>query len=770
MTLDTPPANKQRFRALAIRFPALAGLLVLSFLIRCLRFRQVIGSDSVYFFGTDPFYHMRRIFVTLANYPHVPPFDYYVNFPEGSYIVWPAGFDFILATIILLLGQDASATLAVEKICAWSIPALGTLTIALFYLLARQYVSPLHAWWATLFLALSNPHILISRIGRVDHHVLEVLFPMIAFLFYVLALKKPAKSWAWLLHHLLAGLFFGLSFSIWTGSVMFLGTFFGYLLIQLIIYIYNNEVDITPLILGGQLVMAAATLTLLPLCLTSPWGKEGQILYVALSWFHFLVPFYGLIILLVLGRLFPGIKNRPQALGRYLLVIILTAFVLIGLTILIRPESLQTFRDAWEFVTVKEKQISDVNESRSIWAPISLGRHLYGPLLWILPFMGLYGLLRPFWHSDNRRPKQMVLCIWFLSTLILSSLQLRFNPSFSLPLSLYWVLLLKDLQQAAGRIGEGRKKTRLYQSLVAPAYLFILLAAVQTGITQAKQPDQGNFLTTFHDIARLTPPTDHYWQPEQKPQYGILSHWSFGHFINYLSHRPNIANPFGQAQWHLRGVDNSYRFFLAETETEALDLCRRLEARYVLATTMSGPFNAFVKFQKKLFPDRFKGQDPKAYLEKHYRCVMNNRLLLSDGTAEGLDESCVSQAPLSHFRLIYESEFTSKDHLLETKTSFHKLFEVVEGAHVEGLALPGSAITLNVTVKTNLERTFPYVQRCMADQEGRFAAILPYATEAEFPASRTSGPWRLSSSQKTMEIHLSEEDIRTGKVVPVDLR
>ena len=149
---------------------------------------------------------------------------------------------------------------------------------------------------------------------------------------------------------------------------------------------------------------------------------------------------------------------------------------------------------------------------------------------------------------------------------------------------------------------------------------------------------------------------------------------------------------------------------------------------------------------------------------------MNNRLLLSDGTAEGLDERCPSQAPLSHFRLIYESEFTAKDKLVETETSFHKLFEAVEGAHVQGRAAPDSCITLEVTVKTNLERTINYIQRCQADSSGRFTATLPYATKDPAPACRTSGPWRLSTPQKTVEVHITEEDILTGRIVPVDLR
>ncbi len=754
-----------------IKYPAIIILMLGAFIFRCLRYHQVMGTKDVYFFGTDPFYHMRRIFLTLADYPHVPIFDYYVNFPGGNSIIWPASFDFLLATIALILGQDASATLAVEKICAISIPVFGTLTVGIFYLLARQYLATAPALLATLLLALSGPHLLISRIGRVDHHVLEVMLPAIAFLAYIHALQADPKSRAWIGGNITAGIFFGLSFTIWTGSVMFLGTFLIYLFFELAGLVYKKK-NQRSFIKGAQIVLFTTFLILLPFCLTSPWGRQGQVIYLALSWFHLLIPLYGLIILLVLERLLPVIIQKHLSLLWYFLIISLTGLLLLGLTIFVQPQSLVTLQDAWAFLIGTEIQISDVNESRSLGIQFFSKRYqfLYGSLLWLVPFVWLYGLLRPWWHRANRNPKNMFLFFWFLSTGGLAALQLRFHPAFSLPLCLYWGILLNDIQKLALKIGKRRDKPILYQSITIPVYIFLIMASLHPAITQPHQPRQADFLTVFKDISNITPETAYYWDPQKKPEYGILSHWSFGHFLNYLSHRPNIANPLGQAEWYLKPIRESYRFFLSEDENEAVKRCRQLQARYVLATSISGPFVSFAQYLEKLDPVRLKQSDPQEYLKKYYTCVMNNRLLLSDGTSDGLGEACASLAPLKQFRLVYESEYSVTDRFTKKEVNFHKLFEVVKGARLTGRAEAGSDITLKLTIKTNLGRSFIYVQRIQADNQGHFETIVPYSTKpTNYPCGPES-PLHIFSTKKTIKVEIKEKDVLEGNTIFVDLR
>ena len=47
---------------------------------------DIVREEAIYLGGTDPLYHVRRIILTVRNYPHVPQFDYYVNFPHGARI------------------------------------------------------------------------------------------------------------------------------------------------------------------------------------------------------------------------------------------------------------------------------------------------------------------------------------------------------------------------------------------------------------------------------------------------------------------------------------------------------------------------------------------------------------------------------------------------------------------------------------------------------------------------------------------------------------
>ena len=63
---------------------------------------------------------------------------------------------------------------------------------------------------------------------------------------------------------------------------------------------------------------------------------------------------------------------------------------------------------------------------------------------------------------------------------------MRFNPAFSLPLSIYWIIILNDIGMFAGKFGEIRGKKRLYQSITVPLYIFLFLSAFQTTLEQSR--------------------------------------------------------------------------------------------------------------------------------------------------------------------------------------------------------------------------------------------------------------------------------------------
>ena len=59
-----------------------------------------------------------------------------------------------------------------------------------------------------------------------------------------------------------------------------------------------------------------------------------------------------------------------------------------------------------------------------------------------------------------------------------------------------------------------------------------------------------------------------------------------------------------------------------------------------------------------------------------------------------------------------------------------KIFEQVEGARIEGLAPPGSSVSLEIPLRLRTGgRGWMYRQTCSAGKDGRFQMTEPYATE-----------------------------------------
>ena len=52
----------------------------------------LVGGD-ILFYGSDSFYHMRRILYTVDHFPSTLWFDPSINYPEGLELLWPPLFD-----------------------------------------------------------------------------------------------------------------------------------------------------------------------------------------------------------------------------------------------------------------------------------------------------------------------------------------------------------------------------------------------------------------------------------------------------------------------------------------------------------------------------------------------------------------------------------------------------------------------------------------------------------------------------------------------------
>ena len=140
--------------------------------IRSLPFRNFMDPFGQYlFYGPDSYDHLRRITLGMATFPHVPTFDYYMGYPEGTGQIWSPLFDYLLSALMLLFGADVDF---LHIFAFWLPPVLGALTVILVYRVGTQLSGSRVAGAASaLIVAILPGHILYSFVSELDHHVLE---------------------------------------------------------------------------------------------------------------------------------------------------------------------------------------------------------------------------------------------------------------------------------------------------------------------------------------------------------------------------------------------------------------------------------------------------------------------------------------------------------------------------------------------------------------------------------------------------------------------
>jgi dolichyl-diphosphooligosaccharide--protein glycosyltransferase len=94
------------------------GLFAAAVGLRAVRFGTVLRNGELQtLFAADEFYHLRRIWFTVVNFPASLDFDFYMNQPLGAQPIWPPFFDWCIAALArVLVGADEQG--AVEVVAA----------------------------------------------------------------------------------------------------------------------------------------------------------------------------------------------------------------------------------------------------------------------------------------------------------------------------------------------------------------------------------------------------------------------------------------------------------------------------------------------------------------------------------------------------------------------------------------------------------------------------------------------------------------------------
>ncbi|MBI3931731.1 MAG: oligosaccharyl transferase, archaeosortase A system-associated [Chloroflexi bacterium] len=212
---------------------------------------RVFGSDWIKFTSNDAYYHMRLVDNLVHNFPHLSSFDPYSIYPDGGGPGNIRFFDWLLASIIWVIGWGAPTEHTIDVVGAYFPAVLGALTVIPVYFIGRE----LFGRWAGVLAAglialLPGEFLGRSILGFTDHHVAETLFTTVAILFLILAIKTASqrqltfghlkrRDWTTslkpVIYSLLAAIFLGVYIFTFLGALLFIFIIFVYFVIQFII-------------------------------------------------------------------------------------------------------------------------------------------------------------------------------------------------------------------------------------------------------------------------------------------------------------------------------------------------------------------------------------------------------------------------------------------------------------------------------------------------------------------------------------------------------
>lgn len=514
-----------------------------------------VGSEYVPM-GNDSFYHARRILDTVQDPGSFYQFDAKIHVPEGSLLVWPWGYDYLMARAVRL-GMAVGISSDPHKIL-FALPlATIPLAIGLLVLLGRRLsLTPWPLTLAALCLALNPTTRALFGFGAIDHHFAELLF--------ILASVVTGLAWLQTGRRLAAaalGAVLGFALAIHNGL------FIVQLPLLLTLFVRWQQGDGPPKQSTLVFIAALAVCSLAALLPSLPF-RLGRFEFFTLSWFHFYIAVCTALFTALLAWLKPTRNN-------------IIALVALGL-VLLWP-LLNEIRIAQSFLSGAMGNLESIQEMQ---APLKLAlagntamvTYYYSFLIWLAPATFVLCLAQC-WR-DRRQPR---LLFWIACVLglVLLSTQLRMHYFGGFALYLPWLVVANDY--AAGKAERSSRVFLIVTLLVLLAYVPQLRYSL---ITSGARAGDASFeqlhpmLLKLRDICARDPGP-------------VLADTNAGHYIRYYTDCPVIANNLLLTEQHFRKAREVVDLFAAP----AAELSQRAPyVKYVLvraggiAPKLSGGF------------------------------------------------------------------------------------------------------------------------------------------------------------------------------------
>jgi len=598
----------------------------------------LVTTEGVNLLGNDPWYMLRQVEQTVANYPGYAWFDAMTLYPTGDVIYWGPLFVQIAAALCLLTGAATRPEIMV--VASWVPPLMVVAMVPVTYLLARKIADRKTGLIAAgLIAVIGGNYAYRSLFGFVDHHIAETLFSTIFVLAYVAALLATRDRPFSLADHsslkletlkipvlasVLAGVAYLLGYFNMPTMILFALIVATFTLVQFILDVFQERssdylVLVNAVVFGVVIVGAAAFGFPHPGLDLSRYTVGHAIAYSALI--IGTLALYGLSVFLK-GRpkyYYPAALAAVAALAVAVLYIALPEIY--GLLI---ASLISFFGEAAVTTTVQEARAWSF---ASAWATFHWGL--------VLAAGGAAALV---WQNRERvNPAHVFVLIWTAIILASTAAHVRYEYYLAANIALLaavfagavidatWRDAARLLRRGSGssassapeaaekpeapkkgkkggKAPEARKEKTSWRD--QPDYLKVGVLAVVVGVTLifagtsllgnialAESAKYGGMNSEWMEalewMGENTPDTgvDYYaiYDPNTftypEESYGVMSWWDYGHWITFVAKRIPNNNPF---QHGVAGPNGSAVYLTSTDEAAANRILDNIGTRYVI--------------------------------------------------------------------------------------------------------------------------------------------------------------------------------------------
>lgn len=721
----------------------LIAVLVFGFLLKLFAGRNSLTEHGIVFPGYDEYYHMRRILYGTSNFPDTLWFDTYLNYPHGFSITWPPLFDQISAALCIALGQHTKE--GVEMTAAFVPVIIGLLAMVVVYYIMRELFDHRIALLASFMTALAPYYLLYTMVAATDHHSLEVLFQLLSLLFMVLAFSRPDKRW---LYASAAGVALAALAYTWQGADVYFGAYLLFATVGISLELRQEKPNLN--IVSTLLVAFFLALILVLPFRNTPWMSPSFLGLAAI--------FVALAIMLALAHIIAkrsiSWKAFPLAILAIFIISLLLSKILGGFFGL---EGL--IRTGMGYIWGGE-MIGKIGEAEPLIYDLDTLSQVVFSWLGLNILFSLAGAaaIVVYMRKEERRMQQslLLLLIWAVFSILLTLGQGRFLYISTIFMGMLISILIFYALDRLKKFQEERG-AKLNRALAAAVILLLVLPTAIDAFNFANNSPPaiaGDWQDSLFWLKENSDPTSHFADPEEIPEYSVMSWWDYGNWILYLSERPVVANNFQT------GIEDAVKFYLAEDEKEATEIMDARGARYVFADfgIAYGKLPSLTEWADEDISSYMALEEYGAQLsakpkERFFNTTLG-KLYLADGTGMG------------RFRLIHESSTimgnVGKSRVMIFQYVPGALLKIHTGRDGNGMAL------LNMT--SNMDRRFVYLNQATWNGDALEVRV-PYSTEREHEVHATD-PYMVFSVHgddvKAKTVEVSEEDVLQGRTIDIN--